>query len=85
MALVRFAMFGPAAGYVATEVAPGITVASEAVARGISDAFEKSGGVPIKVQGVEGPGPQSIRVKCRTCEYPETEDADYCSKCGKPL
>jgi hypothetical protein len=26
-----------------------------------------------------------IRIKCRNCGYLETEDADFCSKCGKNI
>jgi len=26
-----------------------------------------------------------VRIKCRNCGYLETEDAEFCSKCGQRL
>ena len=36
-------------------------------------------------RGGIGGGQQVVRVKCRSCGHLETEDATYCSKCGKAV
>jgi len=72
---LRFGMIRPVASYVATEAAPAIQTAAAAV------------GGALREVGFGSPVAQSpdVRVKCRNCGYLETEDAEFCSKCGQRL
>ncbi len=49
------------------------------------DPFNPS--TPVREVGFGSPVAQSpdVRVKCRNCGYLETEDAEFCSKCGQRL
>lgn len=67
------------ARYAAVETAPAAEIMTEAVAGGISKGFAKSGGSPFSQEK------EVIRIKCRNCGYLETEDADFCSKCGEKI
>ncbi|MHA1974584.1 MAG: hypothetical protein ACTSW1_16410 [Candidatus Hodarchaeales archaeon] len=67
------------AKYAATELSPTTTITTEALASGLARGIEKEGGLNL------GGSKEVIRVKCRNCGYLETEDATFCSKCGKPL
>jgi len=63
--------------YFAKESSPAMKTTSEAVADGIASGLKKHGmGIGQK---------EVIKVKCRNCGYLETEDAEFCSKCGKSL
>ncbi|MHA1225843.1 MAG: hypothetical protein ACTSR2_06075 [Candidatus Hodarchaeales archaeon] len=68
------------AKYTATELAPATTIASEALATGITRGVKNAGGLSLG-----GSTKEVVRIKCRNCGYLETEDATFCSKCGKPL
>ena len=50
---------------------------SEQVTDGIATGLEKHG------MGIGGK--EVVKIKCRNCGYLETEDAEFCSKCGKAL
>jgi flagellar basal body-associated protein FliL len=67
------------ARYAAVETAPAAEIMTEAVAGGLSKGFAKGGGSPFSQ------GKEVVRVKCRNCGYLETEDADFCSKCGEKV
>jgi hypothetical protein len=70
-----------------------LRVASETVATETSGAVEHSAGAFGRgfVGGARSAGlngmtmQQVIRVKCRSCGFLESEDAKFCSKCGKGL
>ena len=63
----------------ARETAPATEIMTEAVASGLSRGFSKEGGGPFSASK------EVIKVKCRNCGYLETEDADFCSKCGERM
>ena len=62
----------PMAELAATDTELAVEHASAALGRGLS-----RGGI--------GRGQQVVRVKCRSCGYLESEDATYCSKCGRAV
>ena len=72
---LRLGLVRPVTGYVATEAAPAIETAATAFGTGLRDAGF----------GAPGVGGTVVRVKCRNCGYLETEDAEFCSKCGQRL
>ena len=63
--------------YAAIETAPAAEIMTEAVASGLSKGLTKDGRSPFSQ------GKEVIKIKCRECGYLETEDADFCSKCGE--
>jgi len=65
--------------YAATEAAPAVSITTEAVASGLSKGLKGSN------IGLGSSDREVIRVKCRNCGYLETEDAEFCSKCGKQV
>ncbi|MHA1977049.1 MAG: hypothetical protein ACW98F_12255 [Candidatus Hodarchaeales archaeon] len=67
------------ARYTAVETAPAAEIMTEAVATGLSRGFSKEGGSPFSQ------GKEVVKLKCRQCGYLETEDADFCSKCGERM
>lgn len=58
--------------YIATETSPAVTIASRAFGKGMHE----SGTTPPR---------QIIKVKCPSCGFLESEDAEFCSKCGKKI
>lgn len=78
VALLYWINIGKIWGYVARETAPAI----EAIARAGVKGARESGGILLRT----GEGPErEVRVKCMNCGYLESEDAQFCSKCGKPI
>ena len=63
--------------YAASQMAPATEMVTEAVASGLSKGF--GGKSPVSGQK------EVIKIKCRNCGYLETEDADFCSKCGERM
>lgn len=74
---LRLGLIRPVTGYVAVEAAPAIRTAAAALGGGLHDAGFGSG----PATGARA----DVRVKCRNCGYLETEDAEFCSKCGQRL
>jgi hypothetical protein len=72
---LRFGMIRPVSGYLATEAAPAIQTAAAAVGGGLRDVGFGAPAAPSR----------DVRIKCRNCGYLETEDAEFCSKCGQRL
>jgi hypothetical protein len=72
---LRFGMIRPVSGYLATEAAPAIQTAAAAFGGGLR---EVGFGAPASPS-------HDVRIKCRNCGYLETEDAEFCSKCGQRL
>ena len=66
--------------YVATEASPAITTATHAVGKGVASGINEAGGINMASQTKE-----VVKVKCPHCGYLESEDATFCSKCGKNL
>ena len=73
--LVILTLIRPISKYYATETSPAITTASHAVGKGLkeSGAFDQNTSKKI------------IKVKCPHCGYLDSEDAEFCSKCGKKI
>ena len=68
--------------YMATETAPAIEIVGGAAGRGLAQGTQDAGGIKFDT------GSQTreiVKVKCRRCGYLDTEDADFCSKCGGRL
>lgn len=60
--------------YVATEASPGTSTASQAFGKGLKESeYSKSETKEV------------IKIKCPHCGYLESEDAEFCSKCGKKI
>jgi len=72
---LRLGLVRPVTSYIATEAAPAIQTAATAFGAGIREAGFGASGVAGTV----------VRVKCRNCGYLETEDAEFCSKCGQRM
>jgi hypothetical protein len=72
---LRLGMVRPVSGYLATEAGPAIRTASSAIGAGLRDVGFGPSAAP----------PTVVRVKCRNCGYLETEDAEFCSKCGQRM
>ena len=52
---------------------------TEKVTDGFATGLEKHG------MSIGGGGKEVVKVKCRNCGYLETEDAEFCSKCGQTV
>ncbi|MBN1280327.1 MAG: zinc ribbon domain-containing protein [Candidatus Thermoplasmatota archaeon] len=81
--LIFFSKLGNVASYVANETAPAVGTVTHAVGKGLMSGVNEAGGIQLNVQGMSGK--EVIKVKCSHCGYLESEDAEFCSKCGKPL
>jgi len=57
--------------YLADETTEGVEKVAAAITRGA----KKGSGAPSEV----------VKVRCRACGYLESEDAKFCSGCGKPI
>jgi len=80
IAMIGFGLVGatlarPVSKYYATEMSPAVQITGESIAEGI-----KKSGLATTQQTKE-----IIKVKCPHCGYLESEDADFCSKCGKKI
>jgi uncharacterized OB-fold protein len=47
----------------------------------VTDGFASG----LKKHGMSLGGKETIKIKCRNCGYLETEDAEFCSKCGQTM
>jgi hypothetical protein len=72
---LRFGLIRPVSSFVATEAAPGLQTVAAALGGGLRE-------VGFGTPAASSP---DVRVKCRNCGYLETEDAEFCSKCGQRL
>jgi len=73
--LIYISQFRKVVSYVATEASPGLTTASRAIGSGLKESGAMGSNAPKEV----------IKVKCPHCGYLDSEDAEYCSKCGKKI
>ena len=73
-ALVALTIVRPMTKYYATEMSPGIKIASQSIGEGLK---ESGAG--------EAAQKEVIKVKCPHCGYLESEDAKFCSKCSKKI
>lgn len=74
-ALVALTIVRPMTKYYATEMSPAIKIASESIGKGLKESGATASNAPKEV----------IKVKCPHCGYLESEDAEFCSKCGKRI
>jgi hypothetical protein len=73
-ALIRLSVIKPVSKYYATELSPAMKITGQSIAEGV-----KESGIGSYNQK------EIIKIKCSHCGYLETEDVDFCSKCGKKL
>ena len=52
---------------------------AEQVTDGIASGLKKHD------MSIGGGGREVVKIKCRNCGYLETEDAEFCSKCGQAM
>ena len=52
---------------------------TEQVTDGFASGLQKHG------MSIGGGGKEVVKIKCRNCGYLETEDAEFCSKCGQAM
>ncbi len=52
---------------------------TEQVTDGFATGLQKHG------MSIGGGGKEVVKIKCRNCGYLETEDAEFCSKCGQAM
>jgi hypothetical protein len=71
---LRLGYLRAAAEFVASETGGAFESVAEAGARGAGRGWAHSAGTV-----------QVVRVKCRSCGFLESEDARFCSKCGKAV
>lgn len=72
--LLKFSFIRPISEYYATEMSPAITTTGHALGTG------------LKESGALGSSQKEIiKVKCPHCGYLDSEDAEFCSKCGKKI
>jgi hypothetical protein len=76
--------------YYARELSPAMEIGSKAVGTGITRGIQRSGGIKLDIHSngtnTHATGAKEvIRIKCRNCGYLDTEDAEFCSKCGKRI
>ena len=74
---LRFGLVRPVASYLAVEASPAIQTEAAALASGLRAAG-------FGATHAAGSRPD-VRVKCRNCGYLDTEDAEFCSKCGQRM
>jgi hypothetical protein len=71
--------------YVAHETSPAIETVGGAMGKGITSGIKESGGIKISVDSENQQPKEIIKIRCRNCGYLETEDAEFCSKCGQRM
>jgi hypothetical protein len=72
--LLRLAFIRPVSKYYATEMSPAMKITGQSIGDGLKESRFST--------------PQTkeiIKVKCPHCSYLESEDAEFCSKCGKKI
>ena len=64
----------PISKYYATEMSPALKITGESLGEGLKDSgYGKSETKEV------------VKVKCQNCGYLDSEDAEFCSKCGKKI
>ncbi|MHA1799074.1 MAG: zinc ribbon domain-containing protein [Candidatus Helarchaeota archaeon] len=80
----------PVINYMAEATAPAVEVTAEASSKGLRKGLNLDKQIETIATGIGGRGADTkpkevIRIKCRNCGYLETEDAEFCSKCGQKI
>jgi len=84
LAMIGFSLVGislvrPVSKYYATEASPAITTASHALGKGLAQGLKESR--EKETSQIK----EIVKVKCKNCGYLDSEDAEFCSKCGKKI
>jgi putative Mn2+ efflux pump MntP len=66
-------------GYISRATGGSAKYTTEKVTDGFATGLEKHG------MSIGGGGKEVVKIKCRNCGYLETEDAEFCSKCGERM
>lgn len=74
--MLKFGLLKPVAEIVATETGGAVEHSSAATGRGLARGL-REGGLAVG-------GPQ-VKVRCRSCGGLDSEDARFCSSCGKGM
>ena len=74
LVLIKFAVIRPVSKYYATELSPAMKISGQSLGEGL-----KESGFGTTQQK------EIIKIKCPHCGYLESEDAEFCSKCGKKI
>jgi len=72
--LLSLSIVRPISKYYISEASPAIKMASNSIGEGL-----KESGFQVTQEK------EVIKIKCPNCGYLESEDADFCSKCGKKI
>ncbi len=90
--LLYYSVVGRVASYFADEYSPAIETGTEAFGAGITRGIQRGGGLKFQIESTDQQPVSSarqqkevIKIKCRSCGYLETEDAEFCSKCGNKI
>jgi len=86
-ALIYFSQLRRVTSYVANEVSPAVTTMTHAAGEGIASGLKEGGGIALNVNSPQttATAAATVKIKCRSCGYLESEDAQFCSKCGNKL
>lgn len=79
LGLIYISQFRKVASYIATEASPAIETGSHAFGKGMGTGLKEAG------IGTSNTPKEVIKIKCPHCGYLESEDAEFCSKCGKKI
>lgn len=83
-AMVGFGMqfyLASKAGKISNYIAKATGDSAKYTAEKVTDGFATG----LQKHGMSLGGKETIKVKCRNCGYLETEDAEFCSKCGQTM
>ncbi|NHI94843.1 MAG: zinc ribbon domain-containing protein [Candidatus Lokiarchaeota archaeon] len=88
--IFNFLNQGKIRSFFARETAQAVEITATARARGMRRGLAVDEQVERLTEGFSsarnaGEPKQIIKIKCGNCGYLETEDADFCSKCGEKL
>ena len=84
--MVYISFLGKFAKYVANENRDAVSIVGDSAGYGISRGIRRGGGIPLThIDSGGGSRGDRIRIRCRKCGYLDTEDAEFCSRCGSRL
>ena len=83
--IIYFTQIRRIAKYVAAETSPAIETVGDAMGKGVASGIKEGGGIKITTETDSKASKEIIKIKCRNCGYLDTEDAEFCSKCGSKI
>ena len=84
LVMIYYSQLRRITSYMATETAPAVTTTTHAAGDGLMTGINEAGGIKINMAN-QGATKEIIKVKCPHCGYLESEDAEFCSKCGNKI